>query len=313
MNERTVPTFALENIMRGEQMEELRRCASEQGVFYLEVNGPLNDAHVQAGNAAMTFFANADDAAKQAVTNSRPNMRRGFSPLGSESTARCTNTGEYSDYAMVYSMGISGNLFPTQDFQRLWSNYFDIYYAISQQTAKAVLRSMDVHLHTDIDTLLDCDPVLRFRYFPDVPEDRCAEQQPNRMAPHYDLSIVSLILQTPCPNGFVSLQVELDGHFVELAPRPGCVVVFCGSIAPLVSDGKIKAPQHRVVSPSRTQRIGSNRTSSVLFLRPRSEFTFSVPLAKALGMGDDLSGERATFGEWCGANYMEMHVMSPQP
>nr|CAA39985.1 deacetylcephalosporin C synthetase [Lysobacter lactamgenus] len=308
MNDRTVPTFALEQLQRGEHKDALRRCAMEKGAFYLQIDGPLSAAHDRAGKAAMDFFATADDAAKQAVINANPNTRRGFSPLGSESTARCTNTGDYSDYAMVYSMGISGNIFPTAHFERLWSDYFDLYYGISRQAARAVLESMDVHLNTDIDALIDCDPVLRYRYFPDVPEDRCAEQQPNRMAPHYDLSIVSLILQTPCPNGFVSLQVEIDGRFVEVPPRPGCVVVFCGSIAPLVSDGKIKAPQHRVVSPGAAQRIGSNRTSSVLFLRPKSEFSFSVPLAKALGMGDDLVGERATFGEWCGANYMEMHV-----
>jgi deacetoxycephalosporin-C synthase/deacetoxycephalosporin-C hydroxylase len=151
---------------------------------------------------------------------------------------------------------------------------------------------------------------LRFRFFPDVPEDRCAERQPNRMAPHYDLSIVSMIVQTPSPNGFVSLQVEIDGEFVEIPSRPGCVVVFCGSIAPLVSNGEIKAPQHRVVSPSLAQRIGSSRTSSVLFLRPKPDFTFSVPLAKSLGMGEDLTGELATFGEWCGASYVEMHVLT---
>ncbi|TXH76232.1 MAG: cephalosporin hydroxylase [Lysobacteraceae bacterium] len=311
MNDRTVPTFALERLQRGELMEELRRCVTEKGAFYLEVGGPLNETHDRAGDAAMTFFMNADDEAKQAVTNTTPNTRRGFSPLGSESTARSTNTGDYSDYAMVYSMGISENIFPTPDFERVWNDYFEVFYRTSQATAKAVLKSMDVDQHTDVDALLDCDPVLRFRYFPDVPEDRCAELQPNRMAPHYDLSIVTLILQTPCPNGFGSLEVEIDGQFVELPPRPGCLVVFCGSIAPLVSDGKIKAPRHQVISPGTAQRIGSSRISSVLFLRPRPEFSFSVPLAKALGMGDGLVGEKATFGQWCGANYIEMHGLTP--
>lgn len=199
-------------------------------------------------------------------------------------------------------------MFPSADFERIWEAYFDLHYRTAQQAAKAVLESMDVHLVTDLDALVDCNPVLRYRYYPDVPEDRCAEREPNRMAPHYDLSIVSVIAQTPSPNGFVSLQVEIDGEFVGLPPRPGCVLVFCGSVAPLLSDGRIKAPMHRVVSPDMSQRAGSRRTSSVLFLRPRSEFTFSVPLAKSLGMGTSLSGEVATFGEWCGDSYMEMHV-----
>lgn len=308
MKDRTVPTFALDTIKRGERLDELRRCVTEQGAFYLEVDDALVQAHERAGNSAMNFFMTADDEAKQAVINPSPNMRRGFSPLGSESTARCTNTGDYSDYAMVYSMGISENIFPSADFERIWNEYFNLYYRTSQETAKATLRSMDVHLEADLDRLVDCEPLMRYRYYPDVPENRCAEQQPNRMAPHYDLSIVSLVLQTPSPNGFVSLQVEIDGQFVGLPPLPGCIVVFCGSVAPLLSGGKMKAPRHKVVSPDMAQRAGSHRTSSVLFLRPRSEFTFSVALAKSLGMGTDLVGEVATFGQWCGDNYMEMHI-----
>jgi isopenicillin N synthase-like dioxygenase len=283
---------------------------TEKGVFYLKEDGPLKNAHSHAENAAMAFFATASDEAKKAVTNTTPNSRRGFSALESESTARCTKSGDYSDYAMVYSMGISENVFPSAHFAQIWKHYFSLYYELSRSTARAVLESMDPRVDTDVDTLLDCDPVLRFRYFPEVPESRCAEQQPHRMAPHYDLSIVSVVLQSPCPNGFVSLQVEIGGQFVELPPLSDCLVVFCGSVATLVSGGKIRAPNHRVVSPSAAQRVGSDRTSGVLFLQPKPEFSFSVSLAKACGMGEDLVGENATFGAWCGANYTEMHVMT---
>lgn len=310
MNSPTLPTFALDALCQGQRLHELRDCAIQYGAFYVEVGDASFAAHAQAGDIAMQFFTTADAQAKRAVTNPSPAMRRGFSPLGSESTARSTNTGDYSDYAMVYSMGISDNMFPSTEFERIWRNHFDLQYRLSQQTAKAVLTSLDVNLVEDLDALLDCDPVLRYRYWPDVPEDRCAERQPNRMAPHYDLSIVTLIVQTPSPNGFVSLQVEINGEFVGLPPRPGCAVVLCGSVAPLLSNGKIRAPQHRVVSPEMAQRSGSQRTSSVLFLRPRSEFLFSVPLAKSLGMGAQLAGETATFGEWCGNSYMEMHVVT---
>jgi len=307
MKDRTVPIFEMNEIQSGRCLEQLRHCVTEKGVFYLEEDGPLKNAHSQAQNAAMTFFATAGDEAKRAVTNATRSTRRGFSALESESTARCTKSGEYSDYAMVYSMGISENAFPSAHFARIWEHYFSLYYELSRVAARAVLQSVDPHVDTDVDTLLDCDPVLRFRYFPEVPADRCAENQPNRMAPHYDLSIVSVILQRPCPNGFVSLQVEIDGQFIELPPLSDCLVVFCGAVATLVSGGKIKVATHRVVSPGVAQRVGSDRTSSVLFLTPKPEFSFSVPLAKACGMGEDLRGESATFGEWCGANYEEMH------
>jgi deacetoxycephalosporin-C synthase/deacetoxycephalosporin-C hydroxylase len=310
MKDRTVPIFELKEIQRGQRLEELRQCVTEKGVFYLKEDGPLKHAHTQAENAAMAFFATASDEAKRTVTNAMPNTRRGFSALESESTARCTKSGDYSDYAMVYSMGIAANVFPSAHFAQIWQPYFSLYYELARTTARAVLESMGSHVDTDVDALLDCDPVLRFRYFPEVPEDRYAEQQPNRMAPHYDLSIVSVVLQRPCPNGFVSLQVEIGGQFIELPPLSDCLVVFCGAVATLVSGGKIKVPTHRVISPSAAQRVGSDRTSSVLFLTPKPEFSFSVPLANACGMGEDLRGENATFGEWCGANYAEMHLVT---
>jgi isopenicillin N synthase-like dioxygenase len=308
MADQTIPIFELEDLQRGQHLNELRQCVTDKGVFYLRDRGPLREAHRIAEGAAMTFFQGADDQAKQAVSNRVTTMRRGFSALESESTARVTNTGDYSDYAMVYSMGISNNVFPSPGFEQAWKTYFDFYYKMSQDAARIVLRSIGGQHGDDVDRLVDCDPVLRFRYFPEVPEDRCAERQPHRMAPHYDLSIVSLILQAPCPNGFVSLQVEIGGTFVDVPPLPDCLVVFCGSVATLVSEGKIKAPKHQVVSPGAAQRIGSDRTSSVFFLRPKPEFSFPIALARACGLDVELAGEVATFGEWCGTNYKEMHV-----
>ena len=107
-------------------------------------------------------------------------------------------------------------------------------------------------------------------------------------------------------NGFISLQCDVNGSYVDLPPIPDCMVVFCGAVASLVSKGNIKAPRHQVAAPPITQRIGSSRTSSVLFLRPHPDFRFSVPLAKACGLDVDLAGETATFGDWIGGNYVKL-------
>jgi hypothetical protein len=63
-----------------------------------------------------------------------------------------------------------------------------------------------------------------------------------------------------------------------------------------------------VASPSMRQRIGSARTSSVFFLRPKPEFRFSVPLARSSGLDVDFSGDTATFGEWIGSNYVNLRA-----
>jgi len=309
MADTPVPLFSLAALRRGADQEQFRACASEMGVFYLTEYGATDADHQTATDAAMDFFEHGTREAKQALTTSVRTMRRGYSALEAESTAQVTNTGEYTDYSMSFSMGISGNLFPSPEFESLWTSYFDRLYGAARETAKVVLDSTGTYSGGDMETLLDCDPVLRLRYFPDVPEHRIAELEPRRMAPHYDLSIITLIHQTPCANGFVSLHVEIGGEPVGLPAVPDTVIGLCGAIAPLVTRGTLPAPRHFVAAPDARRRVGSGRTSSVFFLRPSTDFTFSVPEARDYGLDVSLTAETATFGQWIGTNYVTMHAL----
>jgi deacetoxycephalosporin-C synthase/deacetoxycephalosporin-C hydroxylase len=306
MTETRIDIFDPDELRNGLRLDEFRASLFDRGVFYLREDDVIGSEHRKAMNAVMDLFERSTPEQRSALKNPLPNIRRGLSDLESESTARITNGGEYTDYSMCYSIGLSDNLFPSKEFEGIWTSYFDRFYLLGKDIARSVLVAADAKLDESMDTFLECDPLLRFRYFPEVPEDRCAEMEPRRMAPHYDLSIITIIQQTPCANGFVSLQCEIDGRYVDLPPIPGCMVVFCGAVAPLVSNGRIKAPRHQVASPSSDQRVGSSRTSSVFFLRPRPDFRFSVPLAKSCGLDVDFTGETATFGNWIGSNYVNL-------
>ncbi|MFE0171101.1 2OG-Fe(II) oxygenase family protein [Streptomyces sp. NPDC059002] len=306
----TVPTFSLTELQEGLRQDEFRSCLADLGVFYL-TDSVLSEADQKsAKDVAVDFFEHGTDEEKRAVTSTVPTIRRGFTGLESESTAQITNTGTYSDYSMCYSMGTSDNVFPTADFERIWTHYFDRMYEATRDVARQVLRATGTEPAGGTEAFIDCEPLLRFRYFPEVPEDRSAEEQPLRMAPHYDLSTVTIIQQTPCANGFVSLQCEVGGTFVDLPARPDAVLVFCGAIATLVTGGQVKAPRHHVAAPGRDQIAGSSRTSSVFFLRPDADFTFSVPLAKECGFDISLEGETATFQDWIGGNYVNIRRKS---
>ena len=308
MSRITIPTFSLAELKQGLHHEALRACATEMGVLYLTDYGVSDEDHRQTREAAMQIFEHATPEEKQALTTKISNIRRGFSGLEAESTALVTNTGEYSDYSMCYSMGTSDNIFPTPAFEATWTDYFDRLYAVAQDTARVILNSTGTYDGRDMDELLDGDPMLRLRYFPEVPADRVAEQVPLRMAPHYDLSIVTLIHQTPCANGFVSLQAEVGGEMVDLPSVPGTIVVLCGAVATIASQGAVPAPKHHVAAPPAHLQAGSGRTSSVFFLRPRASFTFSVPAARSYGLNVIVTGETATFGDWMGINYEELHT-----
>ncbi|MDX3853431.1 2OG-Fe(II) oxygenase family protein [Streptomyces sp. AK02-01A] len=312
MADTTVPLFSLAELRKGTDQEKFRRCVTETGVFYLTDYGVLDKDHQLATDTAMDFFEHGTPEEKQAVTTNIPTMRRGYSALEAESTAQVTKTGTYTDYSMSFSMGNSDNLFPSQQFDAVWTDYFDRLYTAAQETARVVLNATGTYDAGDMDTLLDCDPVLRLRYFPEVPEHRAAEREPRRMAPHYDLSIVTLIHQTPCANGFVSLQAEIGGEMVNLPAVPDAAIVLCGAIAPLATQGAVPAPNHHVIAPDASMRAGSDRTSSVFFLRPSTDFAFSVPKARSYGLDVSLDAETATFGEWIGTNYVTMHA-DPEP
>ncbi|MGK5642462.1 2OG-Fe(II) oxygenase family protein [Streptomyces sp. URMC 126] len=306
----TVPTFSLTDLQQDRRQEEFRACLAEKGVFYLTDSGLSDTDQKSAKDVAVDFFEHGTEAEKRAVTSAVPTLRRGFTGLESESTAKITNNGTYTDYSMCYSMGTSDNVFPSETFERVWTDYFDRMYDASREVARQVLKTTGTVPEGGTESFVNCEPLLRFRYFPEVPEDRSAEEVPSRMAPHYDLSTVTLIQQTPCPNGFVSLQCEVGGAFVDLPAVPDAVLVFCGAVATLVTGGRVKAPRHHVAAPGRDLIAGSGRTSSVFFLRPDPDFAFSVPLARECGFDIGLEGETATFRDWIGGNYVNIRTKS---
>jgi deacetoxycephalosporin-C hydroxylase len=306
----TVPRFSLAELRSGTRREEFRRCVTTLGVFYLTGCGTTEDQHRLAIGTALDFFAHGTLAEKRAVTTTDPTMRRGYSALEAESTARVTHTGAYTDYSMAFSMGVSDNLFPDRGFERVWTGYFDRLYTAAREIARIVLAAAGSPADGDLDALGGYDPVLRVRSFPEVPEHRAAEYEPRRMASHYDLSVITLVYQSPCPNGFVSLAADVGGEPVELPAAPDAVIVLCGAIAPLLTQGAIPVPRHHVRSPGTGLRRGSERTSSVFFLRPTPRFSFSVAEAHQYGLAEDVAAETGTitFGEWIGTNYVALHA-----
>ncbi|KAG6002230.1 hypothetical protein E4U21_003321, partial [Claviceps maximensis] len=303
-----IPTFNLQELLQANhaQSSSFRECLEKKGIFYLSHTGLTDADHASARETFLSFFRHGSDEAKQSVTLPDRNARRGFSGLGWESTAVVTDTGSFSDYSTCYSMGVRDNLFPTTGFRLVWQEYFDKMYGACRTVARVVLGAVGAEPEGGMDDFLDCEPLLRLRYFPEVCPERVAEREPLRMAAHYDLSVVTLIHQTACENGFVSLQCEVDGEFVDVPTRKDTMVVFCGAVGTLVSEGRIKAPRHHVRAPGADQMKGSGRTSNVFFLRPRPDFRFSVPRAVGWGFDVRIPKDTATFGEWIGGNYVNM-------
>jgi isopenicillin N synthase-like dioxygenase len=93
---------------------------------------------------------------------------------------------------------------------------------------------------------------------------------------HKDAGLLTLLLQ----DGQPGLQVESEHGWVDVAPRPGSLVVNIGELLELASDGYLRATLHRVLSPP----AGTERLSAAFFLSARLDATapiLSLPRALA--------------------------------
>jgi isopenicillin N synthase-like dioxygenase len=112
---------------------------------------------------------------------------------------------------------------------------------------------------------------LRYFQYPDVPKRACADSPgagPDRMAAHFDMDVVTLLHQTPCDNGFVSLEALIGEDYVKLPAIRGTLVVNLGEILRLLTGGRVKATVHRVVRPPMRLHAGSARDVLVFFQAP---------------------------------------------
>ena len=194
--------FQLSELLSMDVPERFRRQVVDYGFFYLQVHGIADSLHEGAKGAAMSLFIDGSIETKQLLKPARKDVRRGYSDLEAESTAFVTNSGSFSDYSMCFSMGSNENVFPSKAFETAWTSYYAALKVLSEHVARAVMAGAAGLRDDAVDALFPCEPLLRLRYFPEVPDHRTADRIPMRMASHYDLSIVTLVQQTPVRKRF---------------------------------------------------------------------------------------------------------------
>ncbi|MCU0655007.1 MAG: hypothetical protein MUF64_06865 [Polyangiaceae bacterium] len=289
-------------VLRGEsspelQQEALRRLAEAvtgSGFFYLKNHGIAEEAIEQVARQTRKFFGMPEPYKHQFDHHQRI---RGYTGYRFESTARFFGTGSGQDLCMKYTMGpelspeevraridseediasnaYSENVYPDDVFRAAWVHYYEAVHRASM----ALLDAMGQALRLDTDgqrvwseMLIErsCGE-LRFFQYPDVPRLACADSPgagPDRMAAHFDMDVVTLLHQTPCDNGFISLEALIGEEYVKLPAIRGTLVVNLGEILRLLTRGRVKATVHRVVRPPMRLHAGSARDVLVFFQAP---------------------------------------------
>jgi len=289
-------------VLRGEagaqrQQEALQRlgeAVTESGFFYLKNHGIAEEAIERLAQQTRSFFGMPESHKRQFDHHQRI---RGYTGYRFESTARFFGTGSGQDLCMKYTMGpelseeevraritseediasnaYSENVYPSESFRAAWVSYYDAVHRASM----VLLDAMGQALRLDTDSQRVWSEMLierscgelRFFQYPDVPKLACVDSPgagPDRMAAHFDMDVVTLLHQTPCDNGFISLEALIGEEYVKLPAIRGTLVVNLGEILRLLTCGRVKATVHRVVRPPMRLHAGSARDVLVFFQAP---------------------------------------------
>ncbi|HNM27232.1 MAG TPA: 2-oxoglutarate and iron-dependent oxygenase domain-containing protein, partial [Saprospiraceae bacterium] len=272
-------------------LDQLGEAVTQSGFFYIKNFGVSEAAMEAISNVTRAFFGQPEEY-KQHFDHHQ--QIRGYSGYRFESTARFFGTGKGKDLCMKYTMGpelspsevreritceaditagaYAPNIFPTPEFREHWVRYYQAVHRCSMDLLTAMGEALHLSAESrDImrDMLIEKSAgELRFFQYPDVPRAACADVPGNeidRMAAHFDIDVITLLHQTPCDNGFVSLEAQIDGQYVKIPAIRGTLVVNLGEILRLLTGDKIKATIHRVVRPPQVRHRGSARDVLVFF------------------------------------------------
>ncbi|MGM0524997.1 MAG: isopenicillin N synthase family dioxygenase [Pseudomonadota bacterium] len=269
-----LPTISFERLDTSEEREKLRVAASEVGFFYLVDHG-LTTQHLDAVMAVSKQFFGLSEFEKKAVAMNRSAHFRGYNAVGGERTAGAVDIREQFDWmneeSAIFPLQapwqalVGPNLWPT-NLSELRTKLLSL---TEQQTHIAVtlLRALCESLGMSADALDNTfsDAPYTHSKIIKYPGTTASTQG---VGAHKDPGYLTFVLQDQQSG----LQVEYDGHWFDVEPRPGTFVVNIGELLELASDGFLQATNHRVLVPE----PGTERYSVAYFMAAQLDSTVPV-------------------------------------
>ncbi|XP_043203300.1 UPF0676 protein C1494.01-like [Amphibalanus amphitrite] len=106
--------------------------------------------------------------------------------------------------------------------------------------------------------------VLRLLHYP-AAGGAAAGRCQTRCGAHTDFSTLTLLFQ----HGVGGLEVEMsDGQWISAEPIPDTILINIGDVIELMTSGRLRATNHRVLLPTSEQARGTARQSMAFFVQP---------------------------------------------
>lgn len=110
-------------------------------------------------------------------------------------------------------------------------------------------------------------------YYPEPAREHC-NNAIRRLAEHADPNLLTILSPGEMANGEHALEIKHEGGWHPVPARPGCFIVNIGDMMEFISNGRLKATRHQVVTPR--ERAGSERLSVVYFGNPNYDTEFET-------------------------------------
>ncbi len=227
----------------------------DHGFFLLSGHG-LDDLISQTWIQTRRFF-DADRSVRTSITRSQDN------PLGyfdRELTKRKRDTKEVLDFIdPTQTLLDARNQWPNglPDFKEVMVEFFDAFSNLADRTLSLLHDALQLTAHSR--SLTSCartSSTVRLNHYPigdPVPvneRDGLADLGETALGYHTDPGVLTLLLQDN--TGGLQTQAR-DGHWIDIAPIDGTIVVNLGDMMQAWTNDRYRAAIHRVV-PMTTQR-----------------------------------------------------------
>ncbi|EOX94478.1 PREDICTED: hyoscyamine 6-dioxygenase [Theobroma cacao] len=263
----SIPVVDLERHDRNETIQQILKAGEEYGFFQVINHGVSEDLMDKTMNVAEEFHA-MPAVDKERECSKDPS---GGCKLYTSSYVYPKEDFHYWRDAMTHPC------LPLEEYIQFWpekpTRYREVVGAYSVELRKLSCRILELiceglglsagYFSSDLIQA----PKIMINHYPPCPEPSLTLG----LSKHRDPSIITILLQ-----GHIhGLQVFKDGHWIGVEPLPHAFVVNIGFLLQIISNGKLKGAEHRVVTNSRDAR-----TTISYFVYP-SDQTLVEP-AKAL-------------------------------
>ncbi|OMJ90389.1 hypothetical protein SteCoe_7308 [Stentor coeruleus] len=261
-----IPLIDLQSMSQHEKNSSFKQAFETARCVYIKNHLFSNKESEDLVNITRKLFTQSEEV-KSKMVHPYKGIMRGYKGFGREKSAQIFDhekTNEI-DAHISFSWGPADNVYPDLTFQKLWKRYYKKTLKLSKEIAELAIENAGIQDVIDWNNLKVGDHLLKLQEYVALGDK---SHQTQRLGPHVDFDFFTMINQLPAENGYIGLQVNMNGKILNLPAVKGTIVILFGEAMQSISNGKVKGPIHNVVSPQDNMYEGSSRTSIIFCLQP---------------------------------------------